>query len=688
MTIQNSNSSKYFQSLYQERMEAKKHIDEFVLTYEPIKTLFFISKYYYKETIEHPIVSFLYNLYLKQPFKERKIPLLKEINKLKKYLVKYCTLFNLYSEKEEYNPLAEKAKDQYILNLINPEMYPHQYREKFEALFSNIKCDFFKEFGFYPMIACDFAQTINSIYRKRFITNSKFFLFTIDDLESLILSKNSSIKSKKAFRDEALSYLKIVSIELGKESQKYNSLLDEDFSWKKPIIKTQDGYLGINTIQNTHGLFVQLENLIKNKAEVNKTLWKKYRNSKSKYAESLAYQSFKKIFKKEDCVYKNLRYQHSGKDREIDILIKYGNYFIIGEVKSGSLKIETRNGKSLNLERDLKKLIGKSYNQTKNVADYIVSKNDLVFYKGNKPINIEKPTYSKIFSICISIENIMMITQNLKAARLEKFFRENQYPYAVNLLELEIILDCIEYPSLFINYIESRLNAQKNEKTLIQAADELSYFGMYLTEGPYGGFNFSNKLSSVTLSPSYVEPFDKYYGMRKGKKPKVNLDLRLKRFINEWEDLNIKNQLFSSSKEFSKVNDENINTSPDIANILHYLLQFDKDSLKTVFDQIEDCIQKTRVDKKHHSYSWLLKDFCINFHSNTNLDELYKYMLIYAEMKKYQQKKDLVLSLGSYVNNEDPFFINSAIILSFPYKKDTHLDKILDYHREYGQLKK
>ena len=166
----------------------------------------------------------------------------------------------------------------------------------------------------------------------------------------------------------------------------------------------------------------------------------------------------------------------------------------------------------------------------------------------------------------------------------------------------------------------------------------------------------------------------------------MNLDPRLKRFIHEWEALKLKNQLFS--KNLSMINNQSTNTSPDIADILYYLLYVNAPTLRDFFDKVEYCIQKTKQDKKHHNCCFVIKDFCLNFHSSINIIELDKHMLGYANLKKYQQEKDTVLSLGSYINDEDPFFINRSIILSFSYKKDPHLDKVLDDFKKHGYLKR
>ena len=438
--------------------------------------------------------------------------------------------------------------------------------------------------------------------------------------------------------------------------------LDEDISKKKPIIKTEKGYLGINAIQNQYGLFIQLEGLIKSRMDHNKRLWKKYEKAKSEYAEDLAYKSFKKLFKRSDSVYRNLKYQYKGRDGEIDIFVKYGNSFVIVEVKSGSLRPNSQSGNMTKLNSDLKKILKDAYSQTQRAIAYISNEDDLVFYKGNEPMRIKKPIGLSVFSICVSVENLMMITQNLKNAKLEGFFEEGEFPWAVNLLELEVILDCIEYPSLLLNYIRARLDAQENDKTIFHALDELSYFGFYLKNGPYGGFDFSNDPNFIYIDSGYLTQFDEHYCQDK-QKPIMNLDPRLRVFIEEWEGLNINNKLFSKN-----LNDQDSHTLPDISEILYYLLKFQDTALKNIFNEIENRIQKTRQDAGHHSLCFGLTDFCLNFHSDVSMENLEKMMFSYAKMKKHQQKHDLLLSLGSCVNIEEPFFINRSIILKYPYK--------------------
>ena len=702
----------------EELEKSKKEINKFILEYDLIETLFYISKDYYisnrsnkfEERIELPIVNFLFNMYLKQKEIKTKKPLQKDIEKLKDMLINYCRAFRgliRYRNGNNRSWLPEDnflylSQEQYILGLINPEIYPHQLEKKISSLFSNINKDFLTEFGFSPVSAYCFSRAIAHIYNKKFEDHNTNFLFTEDDIENFPkpfdsnFERNFPEKEREIFRKELNAYLENFSVKIGEGNPNYDSLLDEDISWRKPIIKTQSGYLGTNIHQIEYGIAYQLECLIKDKKESNKTLWKKYNNAKSEYAEDLAYRSFQKIFK--DHVYKNLKYQYQGKDCELDILIEYDNKIILAEVKSGSLRPKAKTGNKKKLERDLKEVLGKAYKQAKRAADYILNTDKPIFYQGKKPINIKKSNRPEIFFICIGLENLMLLTQNLKTAKLQNLFKENQYLWAVNLLELEIILKHIEYPSLFLHYIKARLDAQKQEKQVIFTADELSYFGFYLTEGPCGGFNFSENYNVVFLPPQQIAPFDNYYCshiLDPNKKPKLNLDPRLRRFIEEWDFLYSQDKLFSIHEEDLIALQQN----PELAtlkklykknqdytghsDIIYWLLYFNSPTIKKIFDLIENYIKDTEKNKRPHSLFLDAGAFCLTFHSYYQQEGLKEMMFSYGFTKKYEFKKDLLLSLGTYITPQNPQMINEIMILDFPYKNDPKMQDHLELLKKY-----
>lgn len=644
---------------------ARKKVNIFVSKYDPIETLFYIAKRHHLAHRNHPnnldprydvpIVNLLFNIAINQTSKGTEKPTNKDIEKLEDSLIHYCNHFDVRLSKD--HSFFRSSQVQYIINLQNPEMYPFQFERKLNFLFPNINEDFLCEFGFSPLSAFCFSTTINQIYIESFQNNNnKKILFSEKDVENFI---NPPKEKLDIFRKELKSYLKLLSIKINSRKKDYESLLDEDLSWKKPFIKTEKGYLGVCLIQNQYGIFTQLEELIKSHQEINKTLWEKYRKVKSKYAENLAYESFKRVFGNK--VYKNLKYKYNGSEYEIDVLVEYDNKIIIAEVKSGSIRLDSKTGNKIKLEKDLKTVLKKSYEQTKKASEYILSENHPYFYNGKIKVNLEKTKPNlEIFPICIGMENLGSVTQNLRIAQLDNFFEKNQYPWAVNVQDLEVISNHISYCSLFIHYIKSRLESQKNNTTIINASDELSYFGAYL-QNPQGGFHFNNEVHMVNFDPSFNKILDDYYTGSEKEKPKVNLDSRLERFIREWEFLYSKGVIQGGQSD-----------------IACWLLSLNSKELKNTFDMIESCIKKTKKDKKRHTFSFCCEQFCFVFISQYGKDKLIENISNYGLMKKYEFQKNRLLGLGTDVDPQDQWLINEAFICDIPHRKDPEMDGILN----------
>ena len=394
-----------------------------------------------------------------------------------------------------------------------------------------------------------------------------------------------------------------------------------------------------------------LEDLLKN----NCPLKENYAKLKSKYAENLSFKCFQKIFGNEK-VYKNIKYQYENKEYEVDILIEYDNKIILVEVKSGNVLFTNRPKQQLN------KVLKRAYEQTQKASEYIMNTDEPSFIgekNWGKALKVKKSDYLKILPICISTENLMAITQNLKNAKLDDFFHQNQYPWAVNLLELEVISDHIKYPSLFLHYIESRLTAQSNESQDILSTDELSYFGLYLKDGPAGGFDFQSNYSAAFITPDFLEIFDNFYNEENKEPLQLNMDYRFKKFIQEFEFLYKKGVVQGHSE------------------IFNWLLKGSSNDLKKVFDEIENCIEKTKKDGKHHKILFGYSNYGISFHSDRNVNQLEKEMICYSKIKKYDLKKETWIGLGTIVDPNDKWFINKALFFQWPYKYNIDMEGAL-----------
>ena len=629
--------------------QLKRKIENFISKYDSIYTLYYVSLQQRKS--ENPIVNFLFNLCLKDKNINKLKPSKSELNNLIKNLETYCfhqknlVLFEQREKKKEN--IIVKAKLEYLKNLINPEMYIFQLYEKINSIFQSVEEDFFNEFYFYPIHIQVVFSFINDAMRSQKDTP---LLFKEKDVLDFIDRKKNIFESKN--KKGISYYLDSISSEF-ETNKEYQSIFNEDVSKKKPLIKINDQYFFCNFMQMLYFLPYQLEELINLKGS--KSLKDKYRKSKQEYTEGLTYKNLKKIFGEKN-VFRNLYYTHENEKYEIDTLVYYDYKVIVCETKSNKMRENSLAGNFKKLEKDLKNIIKKPFEQSERAINYISQNSKSSFYnkQGNLILEINNDSLLDFFSIGIHEANLMGIVNNINQSNLNYF--KKQYFWAVNLLELDIILNHIKYPSLFIHYIKSRLEAQEGRKVF--ANDELSFFGLFLSD-PCGGFYFNDNSTINVLLPDLIKPLDDFYTGQTNTCPEVKIDIRIKKFIEEREDLNIKEIAHRHT------------------DVICALLRMNKSYLNNFFDNMDMCIQKTKKDKKTHNMFTPLADDINGFGFVSDIDTK-KGMQVAKNLalkNKYQNKLDSVIYLFKNVN--DDFFISNFLCYIFPFKQNSQMDKIL-----------
>jgi hypothetical protein len=317
----------------------------------------------------------------------------------------------------------------------------------------------------------------------------------------------------------------------------FNSPLDENIITLKPIINIEnDKYFSPipqYLISNLPSIF---ENFLETEKQNKTKIWEKYNKAKASHVEGKVYEYFSRLFPKKN-IYKNLNYSYAKKQFEVDTLLLYDNKIFIIESKSGSLTEPAKRGAILSLKKDLKKLIEEGYQQGKRVRDYIKSTKPAIFHdrEGNK-IEIDfDPHQNEFFLINVTLEDLLSFATNLKNLKSLDLFAENEYPWSVNLFELDLITRHIPSPTVFIHYLKGRLIAQ--EENVFLSLDELSFLGWYLERG-----NFYVPLVEGGKTPKLVQlngfcmPFDDHYLFGK-KAPELKIEPDFIKIIRILEDL-------------------------------------------------------------------------------------------------------------------------------------------------------
>ena len=702
-----------------EKDKIKRKIESFIKNVDPVELLSHISlvsQYIPKDRPEtnqylrdQPTLHFLVALCLKNGNPDDKPPDNQEIDRIIKLLEKYFIYYSQdlifqsvkKEQASEVDGLILSARLQKINSQINSNIYQFQLEHLLGNVFDKFDNYFVKKMGFSVSDALNFGQKIVKRYekllnkrlgeareareranqelkdpikgpqlretlKKRNMTEkeliesySGFLMFT-STKEMFVFKPDEFCKEEEINETGKFKkYLKALNCKFGEGNKNFNSPLDENSIITKPIINIGgDKYFCPIPQDLIFNLPLILEYFFGEEKQNQTRIWQKYQNQKSQYTENMTYEYFSRLFPKHN-IFKNLKYTHQDQECEADILIPYANKIFIIELKAGSFTEPAKRGAIKRLKTDLKKLIEDAYQQGRRVMEYIKSTKTAVFKdkSGKKVLEIKfQPDKIDFLLINVTLEPLMSLATGLKRLQSLGLFTENEYPWSVNLFELDLITRHIPSPIIFIHYLEKRLSAQ--DENIFHSLDELSFLAWYLEKG-----NFYVPLADdgktpnlVSLSGSWAAIFDDHYLYDKDD-PKLKIEPDLLKIIKILEVLH----------------------QVGYSNIASALLDFDHRNRELILRKINKFIKKTKKDQKKHNFTVLYKEAFntgFTFVAQCGRDGLRESLGPYCAMKKYQTKTKRWIGIGRDVL-DDEWFVNEFVNLDFPWKSNPKMDELL-----------
>ncbi|PFF75825.1 hypothetical protein CN341_19705 [Bacillus cereus] len=279
-----------------------------------------------------------------------------------------------------------------------------------------------------------------------------------------------------------------------------------------PIVKIDDEYYLPIFKQLLHAINTKVFTAIEN-SDFRDSFYKNRDNK----AEEKTRELFEKLYGKTAQYYSSV-FETPDSQNEHDLLVrtKDGTVFLV-EVKASKYKEPFRDPDRAyqRIKRDFKSDGGiqKAYNQGKKLKDLLNQNEIITLYnkEGEEVVTLNSKDIKKIHIICVTAENFGIIASNLSYL-LEKEESE-LYPFAVNLYDLELIVDYIKFKSLgeksFVDYLNFR---QLYHKKFI-ATDELDIFGYFLSKPDYKIFR---EQDIIFVSPENADIIDEMYFSRLG----------------------------------------------------------------------------------------------------------------------------------------------------------------------------
>ena len=593
------------------------------------------------------------------------------------------------------------AKNNAFIELVNAQMYQFQIDSENEKLLKPLDADFKAAFGFGSEDLNEVFDRIFSLYNERFGARAKSadsarkkieemsdkdfyqmvkgekvdknefaiktgvyelffdfkkaFTFKVDDLVK--------VDDSDQFKEMLGKLLETIAIKHKNGNPGYKSLTDKDMSNVRPIIQFEGDKYIFGSLRGLKFFQRQTwEELLENEKNQQSRLWHKYEKARSEYTQNAVIACFKTIAPKAE-ILSNVFYDFGGKQNEVDLLVRYDDKIILCEVKAGGFSQAAKEGRAARLKSELGKLVGKAFHQTLLARDYLAMPGPATFTNANRQkIELEIPEKEKpshIFLICVTLENLQSLLTDLNRVKNLGLWTDPSFPWAVSLYELEVIARHSPSPSVFFHYLEQRQDAHKD--SLFVGPDELTYFAWYLKTGAFR-FVELPEATKVFIDTAWIEEFDQHY-LNNKPAPKYNTPPLMKRFIEEFEDLEI----------------------PGHSSIISRLLNLGPPVLAELFDKISMMIELTKKDGKEHSVTmYFEKPFkagvvFISWPRREGLDER---VAQFAYLKKYQMKADYWIGLGR-ATSESNWLLNVAVLLGMPWELDEGMERAVAQFEEH-----
>jgi len=190
---------------------------------------------------------------------------------------------------------------------------------------------------------------------------------------------------------------------------------------------------------------------------------------------------------------KNLYYDSDGSGRsETDGVLLYDDIAIVIEAKAGALSYSARKGSDERIKRDFGSLVGKAFSQAQRTASFILSNPNGCFTdeRGNPSLRLDGRSIRKVYHLNPVLESMDAFAIELADARDSGLLQSgDHWPWCVFINDLQIVTDVLDYPSVFLLYLDRRLqfNHHSHWFRVHDEIDLLDYFlhkGLFLEKKP------------------------------------------------------------------------------------------------------------------------------------------------------------------------------------------------------------
>lgn len=374
------------------------------------------------------------------------------------------------------------------------------------------------------------------------------------------------------------------------------------------------------------------------------------------FAEAFAEKRLCNVFGR-DRVYANVDVNPSKQwpSGEIDVLVIFGNRAIILQAKSKRLTIEARKGNDGYVKDDFKKAVQDAYDQGFSCAHALLDPACRLQSKDGKPIKLSYST-KYIHIICVVSDHYPSLNFQ---ARQFLAIQENDrisYPITTDIFALDAIVEMLETPVHFINYLDLRRRFAPN----LMASHEMVLLSFHLRQNLW----IEKDIDMLMLSDDVSVDLDVAMVVRRCGLSGVRTPVGILTKLNG----TVIGQLISSVEDRSE---------PGFIDLALFLLQLNENTLGLINSYAVRCAAMTGQDGKVHDFTVAIgmasSGLTIHTNPSNNIPAI-RQLTTHCAARKYAQRAEnwfgILLSPADCA-------LQTCVQLNYPWEHDEHMDGLV-----------
>ena len=381
----------------------------------------------------------------------------------------------------------------------------------------------------------------------------------------------------------------------------------------------------------------------------------------------IAYDLLTGVFQAKN-VYRQVKIEKNKKNTitDIDLLAVTGNKAIVLQIKSKKLTELSRKGDKDKLKQDFQAAIQEAYDQAVDSRHAILEKDTRLLDLAGNEIKLED-SINDVYIICVTSDHYPAVSFQTRIYL--KKSPEEPFPIAISIFDLDVLAYYLKDPFEFLYFLRQRIALYES----FIAQNEIELLGWHLNKKLYPVQNESGRKVDMVSVEGMADLIDAHFQYVRGGQPRTKI---MDQLYAKW-----------ANPEFQEIiNHLKESKQAGFTDAILFLYDLAGHGADQFINKVKEVKERCLREKKS------LRFYMMGSHNKSaisyvcdleNDGKLFRHVIEYCEIKKYQTKSDLCLGLGGIAGSKNNFEV--IMFHKSPWKQDPQLDEIAKEHYATGK---